>query len=218
MTFDSSLLNREFLVPALEYLPLKCYLSGSPSQCSPLIILFHGTGGDHFQFDSLLPTLVQHKYCVLTIDLPYHGLSQPVAFSNPESPVTFESILENLDEVMKAYRCANPSSQNPIDLIIGGVSMGGMLAQICCDQRKTAWEEIGFSFRLLVPIGCSSTSLLWPRMEWMDYLGVMADDSPEKKSSCLRQGHASDPFFTFRWLPVQGQACLYSTSAYARRQ
>ncbi|KAI9027450.1 Alpha/Beta hydrolase protein [Phycomyces nitens] len=205
MTLNSDLFNGEFPVPSLEYLPLKCYLSGKLNQSSPLIVLFHGTGGDHFQFDGLLPTLVQHNYCVLTLDLPYHGLSQPGAFSEPKNPVTFGTILESLDEIMKAYKCTNPSPAS-IDLILGGISMGGMLAQVCFDQRKTAWEDLGFYFRLLVPMGCSSTKLEWPRMEWMDYLGAMADDSPEKKATidsmrvaiamsalkpwCLWQGHA----------------------------
>ncbi|KAI7868510.1 Alpha/Beta hydrolase protein [Spinellus fusiger] len=171
--------NTKFDVKHCDESSLCYFISGTPLS-GTLIVLIHGTGGSHSHFDSLLPILVNTGYCVLTCDLPYHGESQPEIASRPIHPISFDKIAENLSHALETYKQLY-SPQKSVNLVLGGISMGGFFVQACLRQRMSAWKALGLNTGAIIAMGCNSIHLQSPRMEWMDFFTTVMDNSPEKQ-------------------------------------
>lgn len=156
----------------LPDIPLHIYLHGQDvlNQCSPLILLLHGAGGDHLQFQSVSPLLVKAGYRVLTVDLRYHGKSQAQGLDFIKASANFKDMQADLEQVLEWYKenYQAPQQGNLIELIVGGLSMGGMLGQVCAQQWITLLSQHGYVVKGFVGIGTPSIHLVWPRLDWMD--------------------------------------------------
>ncbi|KAI9494807.1 Alpha/Beta hydrolase protein [Zychaea mexicana] len=135
----------------------------------PLVILFHGAGGDHYHFDTVLPVLVRSGFRVLTCDLRYHGESQPQQDIQDDDDLVFnmQTLCDDIHHVLVWLKNNKHQSCSSGDLIFGGLSMGGILAQTCVDQ-PTKWELLGYTLRGLIAIATPSIHMVWPRIAWMD--------------------------------------------------
>ncbi len=78
----------------------------------PALLLLHGAGRSHADWDSVAPHLLPH-HRVLAVDLPGHGLSDPPASGG----WSFEGTAEALEDLLAAH-----------DALPVGHSLGGMLA------------------------------------------------------------------------------------------
>ena len=177
---DTATNTQGFIVPISSKdstidIPLHVFVSGieSSSTASPLVILFHGAGGDHHHFDTVLPVLVRFGFRVLTCDLRYHGESQP---SVKQEDIVFdmETLCDDIYQVLiwikERHRDCIEQDRGlrNCDLIFGGLSMGGILAQVCVDQPTTKWESLGYTLRGMIMIAAPSIHMIWPRIVWMD--------------------------------------------------
>ncbi|KAF7722280.1 hypothetical protein EC973_003464 [Apophysomyces ossiformis] len=150
-----------------EPIPLHCFLSGAQGlrRRSTLVVLIHGAGGDHHQFDSVLPVLTKAGYCVLTCDLRYHGLSQHAP--SDSGHFTFDAAIHDLDDIIRWFK-RKYSTLKRINLFLGGISMGGMIAQECIRQKQSVWRRFDIKIRGCIGIACGPTNLAWPRLPWID--------------------------------------------------
>jgi 3-oxoadipate enol-lactonase len=82
----------------------------------PVLVLTHGAGCDHRMFDPQIDALAQHCR-VLTWDVRRHGLSKQTA----DTPFTLDLVVDDLAAVLDDAGVAAA--------IIGGQSMGGLVAQ-----------------------------------------------------------------------------------------
>lgn len=167
-------------------IPLHVFASGFQTlpTTSPIVLLIHGAGGDHFHFDTTIPILVKAGYRVLTCDLRCHGASQP---TRPEEDgiFTFQTIVDDFDQILRWVKKEYCWCEK-VELLIGGLSMGGMIAQVCVQERRQSWElELGFFVRTLIAIACPSTSMIWPRMAWMDMYRDM--ETPDRNLTQVAQ-------------------------------
>lgn len=100
--------------------PIHFWLHGAASL--PLLVLTHGAGCDHRMFDPQLPAL--EGLCrVLTWDVRGHGQSRPrgaVRF-------TLDAVTDDLVAVLDHLGVS--------EVIIGGQSMGGLVAQVFAERR-----------------------------------------------------------------------------------
>lgn len=165
-----------------ETLPLFIYFGSSlekdhPSSSSSLVILLHGAGGDHCHFDSVVPKLINAGYAVLTLDLRGHGESQ---VKGDDMHVSFESMANDLDAVLQWLKDkfgGGATNSAPTRVFVGGLSMGGMLAQVCAHHKKTRWLQLGYDIVGVIAIACPSVNMIWPRISWMDvYRGISSMD------------------------------------------
>ncbi len=90
------------------------YWVGGPQDGSPLLLI-HGGGLDHHQFDNQID-LLSHKFCILAPDLRGHGLSASQAL------ITLENALDDLLALLTAREIQK--------VRILGVALGGVLAQL----------------------------------------------------------------------------------------
>ncbi|KAI8142210.1 Alpha/Beta hydrolase protein [Fennellomyces sp. T-0311] len=154
--------------PGKEDIPLHVFLSGTAT--GPLVIFFHGAGGDHYHFDSVWPILIRAHYRVLTCDLRFHGESQTQ--SNQGDCTDMGAMADDVHHVLKWFKKRNGAC----DLIFAGLSMGGILAQVCVDQ-ESRWRSLGYELCGWIAIACPSIHMVWPRIAWMDiYRGAPSMD------------------------------------------
>lgn len=140
--------------------PLPVFCIGSPED--PMILLLHGAGGDHTHFEGLLPVLTIAGFCVVTCDLCADGSVR----------VDFEILRSHLLAILAFYK--------PRRLVVGGLSMGGMLAQTLLHDAHCHYPVLAF-----VGLGSPTTDLVWPRMDWMD---SHRDNELESDATVVRQG------------------------------
>ncbi|KAI9320249.1 Alpha/Beta hydrolase protein [Dichotomocladium elegans] len=150
--------------------PLHAFLSESQNKhAKALVLLLHGMGGDHHHFDGLIPHLVDAGFDVLVPDLPFHGQSQvtsSVDDSSPHPSLSFSSMMDDLDRLLRVVRPRfRPRS---VELIVGGLSMGGMLSQACAVHKQAVWAQLGYRVTGLIPIACPSIHMIYPRIAWLD--------------------------------------------------
>ncbi|KAG2228264.1 hypothetical protein INT45_011056 [Circinella minor] len=178
---DTTIHTQRFIIPILSKdstidIPLHVFVSEvnlSSSTISPLVVLFHGAGGDHYHFDKVVPVLVRSGFRVLTCDLRYHGESQPTV---KENNVVFDmgTLCQDIFQVLlwlKEHHYNHTKEDKEkinCDLIFGGLSMGSILAQVCADQPTTKWESLGYTLRGMIMIASTSIHMIWPRIAWMD--------------------------------------------------
>ena len=169
----------KYVIPVIkdssgETLPLHIYFAGSFQKNTSLVVLLHGAGGDHYHFDLTVPMLIKAGYAVLTVDLRGHGESQ--VKNDHDMHVSFESMANDLDTVFQWLKDKFGGTTNS-RVFIGGLSMGGMLAQVCAQTRKVAWHQLGYDIVGVIAIACPSVNMIWPRIPWMDiYRGASSMD------------------------------------------
>ncbi|KAI9270633.1 Alpha/Beta hydrolase protein [Phascolomyces articulosus] len=156
-------------VSGVETLPS---LSATPA---PLIILFHGAGGDHYHFDTVVPVLIQSGFTVLTCDLRHHGQSQPLdtaSQNNNDQYFDMQILCNDIYHVLwwlkEHYSPFRHDPKRNRDLLFGGLSMGGILAQVCVNQPRSKWQSLGYNLQGMVMIATPSIHMVWPRITWMD--------------------------------------------------
>ncbi|KAI8376352.1 Alpha/Beta hydrolase protein [Radiomyces spectabilis] len=132
------------------------------SQNPLIVLLLHGAGGDHHQFDDMATVLVEAGHIVITCDLRGHGLSQPC------DSLDFSSMMDDLQHVLVDFKSKLDNPGPMMDLIVGGLSMGGMLSQVCYREKHHIWLQFGYRIQGLIPIACGSIGMVWPRITWMD--------------------------------------------------
>lgn len=148
-----------------ETIPLHVYLCGSLQKDASLVILMHGAGGDHYHFNSVVPELIKADYTVLTMDLRGHGESQMK--EDQDMHVSFEFMMNDMDTVLKWLK-DQLDGDTRTRVVIGGLSMGGMLAQACAHSKKVTWHALGYDIVGVIAIACPSVNMIWPRIPWMD--------------------------------------------------
>ncbi|KAG1460778.1 hypothetical protein G6F56_005870 [Rhizopus delemar] len=131
----------------------------------PVIFLIHGASGDLNHFKDISTALVHSGFRVLTFDVRYHGLSQPVQYDSVN--FQFNDVLDDLDwvilQVKKTYY-----TNIKMPLFMGGLSMGGVLSLLYAARHEgQGWlREHSVDFRGVIPIAVVVPSLLSPRTEW----------------------------------------------------
>lgn len=94
--------------------PIHYWLRGDPAL--PLLVLTHGAGCDHRMFDPQLDALA--PYCrALTWDVRGHGQSRPMG-----DAFTLDLVVDDLVAILDQVGAR--------EVIIGGQSMGGLVAQV----------------------------------------------------------------------------------------
>ncbi|KAJ8659762.1 hypothetical protein O0I10_004355 [Lichtheimia ornata] len=173
-----------------EKLPLHVFFAGSLEKDSSLVILLHGAGGDHYHFGSIVPRLIHAGYAVLTLDLRGHGESQVKGDDDDDDDddmhVSFESMANDLDVVLQWLKDKFDGATNSVRtrVFVGGLSMGGMLAQVCAHQKKARWLQLGYDIEGVIAIACPSVNMIWPRIPWMDvYRGISSMDPDAMKAA-----------------------------------
>jgi pimeloyl-ACP methyl ester carboxylesterase len=93
---------------------------GDPQK--PAVVLCHGMGLDHREFDHLTPALAD-DWRVIQWDMPGHGLSGPMP-----DPCALESFADALERLLEARGIERP--------VLVGFSFGGMVAQEVIRRRR----------------------------------------------------------------------------------
>ena len=99
----------------------------------PAIVLCHGMGLDHHDFDTLAQAL-STDWRVLQWEMPGHGLSGPLP-----DPCTLAAFADALEALIASRGVVRP--------VVLGFSFGGMVAQEALRRRRTP-------FRALIAYGC----------------------------------------------------------------
>ncbi|OBZ90796.1 hypothetical protein A0J61_01138 [Choanephora cucurbitarum] len=106
----------------------------SNSESKPLILLFHGAGGDLHHYDNVTHKLVKKGYRVLLMDIRHHGLSQPISKAEPVT-FDFDDVLKDVDQVLTHVVQQHYTSKKTHSLYVGGLSMGGMIALMFGEEK-----------------------------------------------------------------------------------
>jgi pimeloyl-ACP methyl ester carboxylesterase len=103
--------------------PIHYWLHGDDASL-PLLVLTHGAGCDHRMFDPQLPAL--DGLCrTLTWDVRGHGQSRPMG----DASFTLDRVVDDLVAILDHIGTG--------DVIIGGQSMGGLVAQVFAERCRS---------------------------------------------------------------------------------
>lgn len=172
-------------------LPLFTHIHFPPSRFEalnkPLILLLHGAGGDHHHFDDVFPHLIENGYYTMVTDIRYHGRSQPS--DHHASPVLdFKVILEDLDRALSWFRKWHALAELP--LVLGGISMGGMIAQAYALHLSSASKYSFVKIHALAGIGCANIQIPDPAIPWLTLYKVASYDDTHSMIPAARQSIA----------------------------
>ncbi|KAI8099527.1 Alpha/Beta hydrolase protein [Halteromyces radiatus] len=155
-------------------LPLYTYFyspeSSRRDKIKSIILLLHGAGGDHRQFDDVFPLLVQEGYQVMVCDIRYHGKSQPANDTLLDKPIfDFHVIIKDINRALTWYiKQQQQESELTFSLILGGLSMGGMIAQSYLYQHTNSLQATpNVKIHALLAFGCSNILISDPIIPWM---------------------------------------------------
>ncbi|ORX61569.1 alpha/beta-hydrolase [Hesseltinella vesiculosa] len=126
---------------------------------APLIVLFHGAGGDQHLFQGLISPLTKAGYRLLLSDFPGHGQSQMTTATH-ESDLDFTRLAHLSHLMVTTYLGQRPTSQ----VILGGVSMGGILAQCLARQHDRS-----FPISAVLCVGCPCLDITEPQLDWIPF-------------------------------------------------
>ncbi|CAO3639446.1 unnamed protein product [Mucor fragilis] len=136
---------------------------------NPLVLMIHGAGGDLRHYKTVSPTLVEHGYRVLLIDVRYHGLSQ-LKEDNTEDPEkttwTFDDVLQDIDTMLSNIKDKHYQGVDQIQLFMTGLSMGGMITLLYAEKESKCKRKDGIHLVGIIPIASGIPRLEIPRLGW----------------------------------------------------
>lgn len=135
---------------------------------APLIWLTHGAGGDMNHFDTVVPILIESGFRVLLMDVRFHGLSQPIegdqAVATEEASFDFKDIIEDMNDILRQVK-VDHYPNNTIQLILGGLSMGGMISLLYASQHEE-WQKNTIRLRGIMLLAAGIPYLEVDRLGW----------------------------------------------------
>lgn len=133
---------------------------------APLIWLTHGAGGDMSHYDTVVPTLIESGFRVLLMDVRFHGLSQPKGDQTAIEAATFDfkDIIEDMNDILRQVK-TDHYPNDTIQLILGGLSMGGMISLLYASQHEE-WQENSIRLRGIILLAAGIPYMEVDRPGW----------------------------------------------------
>ncbi|CAO3611453.1 unnamed protein product [Mucor hiemalis] len=133
---------------------------------APLIWLTHGAGGDLKHFDTVIPVLIESGFQVLLADVRFHGLSQPKGDQTAIESASFDfkDIMDDMNWVLRQVK-RDYYPNDTIQLILGGLSMGGMISLLYASQHEE-WQDNRIRLRGIILLAAGIPYLEVDRPGW----------------------------------------------------